>query len=298
LLFAILTLFPEALEAYVGTSILRLAQDKDLVRIRLVDFRDFTRDRHRTVDDRPFGGGPGMVLKPEPIVECVEWLERRHGAFKKLVLCPTGKRFDQKAAEDLAREPRILLLCGRYEGFDARILTEVDFEEVSIGDFVLSGGELPALAITEAVTRLVPGVLGDERSALEDSFHGGGGFDHPHYTRPRVFRGRPVPEVLTSGDHGAIRRWRAEQATDRTSARRPELARAERNETNQNNGETARPSREGAARPLAVECGPARPASEAERARPEGSGALREAGPATGRGQHDSRATNDTSLDG
>ena len=144
-LFAILTLFPEALEPYLRASLLGLAQEKGLVRILLVDFRDFTRDRHRTVDDRPFGGGPGMVLKPEPIVECVEWLEKRHGAFRKLLMCPAGEPFRQSRAEALAKEERILLLCGRYEGFDARIRTQLDFEEVSVGDYVLSGGELPAL---------------------------------------------------------------------------------------------------------------------------------------------------------
>lgn len=222
-LFAILTLFPDAVEAYTRASILRLAQDKGLVRILLVDFREFTRDRHRTVDDRPFGGGPGMVLKPEPIVECVEWLEARHGPFKKLVLCPAGTPFKQSTAESLVREQRVLLLCGRYEGFDARILCELDFDEVSVGDFVLAGGELPALSIVEAVTRLVPGVLGDERSAEEDSFRDDGGLDHPHYTRPRVFRGRAVPDVLLSGDHERIALWRAEEARARTSLRRPEL---------------------------------------------------------------------------
>jgi tRNA (guanine37-N1)-methyltransferase len=222
-LFAILTLFPEAVEAYARSSILGLAQEKGKVRIQLVDFRDFTRDRHRTVDDRPFGGGPGMVLKPEPIVACVEWLERAHGTFRKFVLCPSGRPFRQPMAEELAREERILLLCGRYEGFDARILTQLAFEELSVGDFVLSGGELAALCVTEAVTRLVPGVLGDERSALEDSFQEGGGLDHPHFTRPRVFRGEAVPDVLLSGDHAAIAKWRADEAQRRTRARRPDL---------------------------------------------------------------------------
>lgn len=221
--FAILTLFPEAVEAYARSSILGLAAEKGKVRIQLVDFRDFTRDRHRTVDDRPFGGGPGMVLKPEPIVECVEWLEREHGTFTKIALCPAGTPFRQAHAEALARHERILLLCGRYEGFDARILSQLDFHDVSVGDFVLAGGELPALAIVEAVARLLPGVLGDERSALEDSFGATGGLDHPHYTRPRVFRGEAVPEVLLSGDHAAIARWRAAEAAKKTRARRPDL---------------------------------------------------------------------------
>jgi tRNA (guanine37-N1)-methyltransferase len=222
-LFAILTLFPEAVEAYARSSILGIAVQKGKVRIQLIDFRDFTRDKHRTVDDRPFGGGPGMVLKPEPIVECVEWLEREHGTFEKIALCPSGTVFRQAHAERLSTHERILLLCGRYEGFDARILSQLDFHEFSVGDFVLAGGELPALAITEAVARLIPGVLGDERSALEDSFGENGGLDHPHYTRPRVYRGESVPDVLLSGDHAAIARWRADESAKKTRARRPEL---------------------------------------------------------------------------
>ena len=226
-LFAILTLFPEAIEPYTRSSLLGLAQERGLARFLLVDFRDFARDRHRTVDDRPFGGGPGMVLKPEPVVECVEWLERRHGPFKKLLMCPAGAPFRQRTAEALALEERILLLAGRYEGFDARIQSQLGLEAISVGDFVLAGGELPALAVAEAVVRLIPGALGDERSALEDSFRGAadgtGSLDHPHYTRPRVFRGEAVPEVLLSGDHEAIRTWRAGAAADLTRSRRPDL---------------------------------------------------------------------------
>jgi len=220
---AILTLFPEAIEPYIRSSILGIAQAKDLVRIQLVDFRDFARDRHRTVDDRPYGGGPGMVLKPEPIIDCVEWLEREHGAFHKVLLTPAGAPFKQEAAGRLAREERVLLLCGRYEGFDERIRSELEWEELSIGDFVLAGGELPALVVTEAVVRLVPGVLGDERSAEEESFQNGGILDHPHYTRPYSYRGKNVPDVLTSGDHQAIADWRATRALERTRERRPDL---------------------------------------------------------------------------
>ncbi|MEM7310660.1 MAG: tRNA (guanosine(37)-N1)-methyltransferase TrmD [Planctomycetota bacterium] len=223
MLLCVLTLFPEALVPYVHSSILGIAQEKGLVEIRLVDFRDFARDRHRTVDDRPFGGGPGMVLKPEPILDCVEWLERRHGSFRKLLLSPAGKPFRQEAARTLATEERVLLLAGRYEGIDERVCLEAEWEEISIGDFVLAGGELPALCVVEAVTRLVPGVLGDERSAEEESFEGTGGLDHPQYTRPRVFRGREVPNVLMSGDHGAIATWREREAERRTRARRPDL---------------------------------------------------------------------------
>jgi len=220
---AILTLFPEAIEPYLGTSILGIAQAKGRVRIRLVDFRDFARDRHRTVDDRPYGGGPGMVLKPDPIIDCVEWLEREHGTFHKVLLTPAGTPFRQEAAGRLVQEERVLLLCGRYEGFDERIRSELEWDELSIGDFVLAGGELPALVVTEAVVRLVPGVLGDARSAEEESFQNGGILYHPHYTRPYSFRGRTVPDVLTSGDHKAIADWRARKALDRTRARRPDL---------------------------------------------------------------------------
>jgi len=224
-LFAILTLFPEAVEAYASEGILRVAQEKGKIGIECIDFRDFTRDRHRSVDDRPFGGGPGMLLRPEPIAEAVAWLEARHGAFRRIALCPAGQPFHQRRAEEYADEERILLLCGRYEGFDARLLDELAFEELSIGDYVLAGGELAALAVTEAVARLLPGVLGDERSAAEDSFGASGGeLDCPHYTRPRVWRGREVPPVLLSGDHAAIERWRRTTARERTLRNRPDLA--------------------------------------------------------------------------
>jgi tRNA (guanine37-N1)-methyltransferase len=238
-LFAILTLFPEALEAYAELGVLRMARDKQLARVLVVDFRDFTRDRHRTVDDRPFGGGPGMLLKPEPIAECIEWLERRHGTFRKVVLCPTGTRFTQARAAEYAREERLLFLCGRYEGFDQRLIDHFGFEELSIGDFVLAGGELPALTVVEAAVRLIPGVLGDERSAVEESFQDGGGLDHPHYTRPRTFRDREVPEVLLSGDHARIERWRKEQASRKTRARRPDLLDPNTHPNRPNNGTNA-----------------------------------------------------------
>lgn len=218
----LLTLFPEALEPYLRASILGVAQAKGRVRIQTVDFRDFTRDRHRTVDDRPYGGGPGMVLKPEPVSDCIEWLEREHGSFRKILLTPDGRPFRQATARSLAGEERLLFLCGRYEGFDERLREEYTWDEVSLGDFVLSGGELPALCITEAVVRLLPGVLGHEESAVHESFEANG-LDHPHYTRPPSWRGRDVPEVLKSGDHAAIGRWRGEEARRRTRARRPDL---------------------------------------------------------------------------
>jgi tRNA (guanine37-N1)-methyltransferase len=218
----LLTLFPEALGPYLDASILGLAQSKGKVSIQTIDFRDFTRDRHRTVDDRPYGGGPGMVLKPEPISDCVEWLEREYGAFRKILLTPDGVPFRQARAHELVQEERLLILCGRYEGFDERLRAAYDWLELSLGDFVLSGGELPALCITEAVVRLVPGVLGHEESAARESFEEGR-LDHPHYTRPSVWRGRSVPDVLKSGDHAAIERWREREARRRTLERRPDL---------------------------------------------------------------------------
>ena len=218
----LLSLFPEALETYLGASILGLARARGIVRLEVVDFRDFTRDRHRTVDDRPYGGGPGMVLKPEPISDCIDWLESTHGAFHKVLLTPDGTPFRQPRARALAGLERMLFLCGRYEGFDERLRDAYAWEEVSLGDFVLSGGELPALCITEAVVRLLPGALGHEESAQRESFENAR-LDHPHYTRPPSWRGRDVPDVLKSGDHAAIERWRALEADRRTRARRPDL---------------------------------------------------------------------------
>ena len=220
MLFTILTLFPEAIEPYLGASILGIARRKGAVEVRLVDFRDFTRDRHRTVDDRPYGGGPGMVLKPEPILDCVEWLERESGPFRKILLTPQGERFRQEIAQGLVGSDRVLLLCGRYEGFDERIREELEWEELSLGDFVVAGGELPALCVVEAVARLLPDVLGDDRSSAEESFQNGDLLDHPHYTRPRVFRGRSVPDVLLGGDHAEIAAWRRTKALERTAKRR------------------------------------------------------------------------------
>ena len=222
-LFAILTLFPEALEPYTRESILGIAQEQGQARIQLVDFRDFTRDRHRTVDDRPFGGGPGMVLKPEPIADCIEWVDDTWGPHRRIALCPAGRPFRQADADDVLASERVLLVCGRYEGFDQRLIDELEIETLSIGDFVLAGGELPALCVVEAVARLIPGTLGDERSAALDSFQADGGLDHPHYTRPRVWRGRGVPEVLLNGDHAAIDAWREEEARKRTLRVRPDL---------------------------------------------------------------------------
>lgn len=215
---AILTLFPEAIRPYLDESILGIAQAQGKLRIDLVDFRDYALDPHRTVDDRPFGGGPGMVLKPEPIFAAVEDLERAHGSFHKVLLCPRGRTFDQQKARELSQRERLLFLCGRYEGYDERIRAGFAWEEISLGDFVLAGGELAALCVLEAAVRLIPGVLGCAQSAVLESFEGEW-LDHPQYTRPREFRGMSVPDVLMSGDHAAVARWRLEQAKLLTAAK-------------------------------------------------------------------------------
>ncbi|HEX9794716.1 MAG TPA: tRNA (guanosine(37)-N1)-methyltransferase TrmD [Planctomycetota bacterium] len=221
----LLTLFPDAVRGYLQASILGRAQAAGRVKVEVTDFREFAKDRHHKVDDRPFGGGPGMVLKPEPIFDAVEWIEGRFGPCHKILLTPAGQRFEQATAARLAEKERLLLLCGRYEGFDERIRLGIAWQELSMGDFVLSGGELPALAVLEATARLIPGVLGDADSAPADSFTADPRLlDHPQYTRPVVFRDMPVPEVLRSGDHGAIAAWRRAQAEQRTNERRPDLA--------------------------------------------------------------------------
>lgn len=216
---AILTLFPEALRPYLDESILGIAQAQGNLQVDLVDFRNHALDPHRTVDDRPFGGGPGMVLKPEPIFDAVCDVERLHGPFHKILLCPRGRTFDQRRARELCELPRLLFLCGRYEGFDERIRQGHAWEEISLGDFVLAGGELAALAVLEATVRLIPGVLGCAESAVRESFEGEL-LDYPQFTRPREFRGMKVPDVLLSGDHAAVDRWRLEQSRLLT-ARKP-----------------------------------------------------------------------------
>ncbi len=218
MLCTVLTLFPEAIRPYLDESILGIAQRMGRVRFHLVNYRDHAQNAHNTVDDRPFGGGPGMVLRPEPIFDAVEEVERSFGPAHRILLTPRGRRFDQALARELTGHEHILLCCGRYEGFDERIRLGLQWDEVSLGDFVLSGGELPALAILEATLRLLPGVLGHEESAVQDSFGADGLLDHPHYTRPRVFRDMAVPDVLLSGDHGAVERWRREQR-ERITAR-------------------------------------------------------------------------------
>lgn len=220
MLCTILTLFPEVIRPYLDATILGQAQKIGRVRFHLVNFRDFAQDRHQTVDGRPFGGGPGMVLAPEPIFDAVEEVERSFGPHHRILLSPRGRTFTQDVARELAAKDKLLLCCGRYEGFDERIRAGLAWDEISLGRFVLSGGELAALAVTEAVVRLLPGVLGHEESAANDSFMQQGLLDHPHYTRPRVFRGMEVPEVLISGDHAAVEAWRREQR-EALTARRP-----------------------------------------------------------------------------
>jgi tRNA (guanine37-N1)-methyltransferase len=202
-------------------SILRRAQDKGVVSIAVHDLRTWTHDRHRVVDDVPYGGGAGMVLKPEPVFEAVEVI-RRGPDSTVIALTPQGLPFSQRLASELAVLPHLILLCGRYEGFDDRIPQGLNALELSIGDFVLSGGEIPALVVLDATVRLIPGALGDETSAVTDSF-ATGLLEHPHYTRPAMFRGMGVPSVLLSGDHQAIARWRRKQALRRTRERRPDL---------------------------------------------------------------------------
>jgi tRNA (guanine37-N1)-methyltransferase len=213
----IVTLFPEIFTGFLDGSLLGSARASGVLDIRLTNFRDFAAGAHRQVDDRPFGGGPGMLLMPGPVVDCVEALQAEPPAGRVVMLSPAGRRLDQSLVEELARAPRLVLVCGRYEGFDARIRTTLGAEEVSVGDFVLSGGEVPAMVVVDAVARLVPGVLGDAESARQDSFSGADRLlEAPQYTRPREFRGLAVPEILLSGDHGRIARWRHEQAVAAT----------------------------------------------------------------------------------
>jgi len=219
MLCAILTLFPDAVRPYLAESILGIAHEKGKLRTELINFRDYTTDPHRTVDDRPFGGGPGMVLKPEPIFDAVEDAEREHGPFHKILLCPRGATFTQRKARELAQAERLLLLCGRYEGFDERIRVLLPWDEISIGDYVLAGGELPALVVLEAAARLLPGVLGCDDSPMLESFETDV-LDYPQYTRPRSFRGLDVPEVLVSGNHQAVASWRRAEAERLTEIKR------------------------------------------------------------------------------
>jgi tRNA (guanine37-N1)-methyltransferase len=213
----ILTLFPDLFGGFLDGSLLGEARRTGLVDIRLTNIRDFAAGVHRQVDDRPYGGGPGMLLMPGPVVDCVEAVQRQAPAGHLVMLTPGGRRLDQSAVERLAGHDRLVLLCGRYEGFDDRVRETLHPEEISIGDYVLSGGEVAAMVVVDAVARLVPGVLGHEESARQDSFSGADRLvEGPQFTRPRDFRGLKVPEILLSGDHGRIATWRREQALDAT----------------------------------------------------------------------------------
>ncbi len=219
--FDVLTLFPGLFDSYLQQSLLKKAIDAGLVEIELWNFRDWATDRHQSVDDTPYGGGPGMLIRCEPVFACVEHVQAEPPHPGRLVmLTPQGRRLDQGLVQELATEPRLLLLCGRYEGFDDRIVQGLKPLEVSVGDFICNGGEVPAMLIIDSVIRLIPGVLGDETSAKYDSFSEAGLLEYPQYTRPREFRGMQVPEVLLSGNHQAIARWRAEQSLLRTRERR------------------------------------------------------------------------------
>jgi len=221
--FDIVTIFPRMIEAALAEGVVSRGIANGALDVTVVDLRDHTMDRHRSVDDVPYGGGPGMVMKPEPLVRAVEELRGRRGAPDVVILLsPQGKRFTQAEAERLSRLRHIVLLCGRYEGMDERVPALVGAEEVSLGDFVVSGGELPAMIIVDAVSRLVPGVVGDVQSVAEDSF-ARGLLDYPHYTRPAEFAGLKVPDVLLSGHHADVRRWRRKTALARTLDRRPDL---------------------------------------------------------------------------
>ncbi|WP_127585752.1 tRNA (guanosine(37)-N1)-methyltransferase TrmD [Paenibacillus koleovorans] len=220
----VLTLFPEMFESVFQASILGKAREKELVRLQAVNFRDYAENKHNTVDDYPYGGGGGMVLKPDPIFRAVEALEPpEDGARPRvLLLCPQGRRYDQRFAEELSGEKHLVLICGHYEGYDERIREHLVTDEVSIGDYVLTGGEIPAMAIIDSVVRLLPGVLGNEQSAVTDSFSTGL-LEYPQYTRPAEFRGWAVPDVLISGHHANIEKWRRQQSLERTWKRRPDL---------------------------------------------------------------------------
>ncbi len=236
----VVTIFPGLFEPFRSTALLGAACSQGIVDLRCHDLRQWTRDRHRTVDDTPYGGGPGMVMRPEPLVEAIEALAGPKGdptdptdatsrTARVLLMSPQGRRLDQARVAAWAQETHLVLVCGRYEGVDQRVIDLAVDEEVSIGDYVLAGGELPALVVIEAVTRLLPGVMGNPASAETESFQQGL-LEGPQYTRPAVYRGHEVPAVLRSGDHAAVARWRAERAQETTTRRRPDLLGAGRGE--------------------------------------------------------------------
>lgn len=223
--FDVLTLFPDIFTGYLGQSLLNKAIDRDLVHVGVYDMRRWSTDKHQKVDDRPYGGGPGMVLCVKPVVESVEDIQQTGGAPGRVImLTPQGRPLNQKVIEELAQEERLLLLCGRYEGFDQRVTDILQPDEISIGDFVLNGGEVAAMVLIDAVIRLIPGVLGDETSAVDDSFsEGNRHLEFAQYTRPREYRGHAVPDILLGGNHEEIARWRREQSYLKTRERRSDL---------------------------------------------------------------------------
>lgn len=226
--FEVFTLLPDVFPPYLESSILQRARQRGLIEVRIHNIRDYTHDRHHTTDDTPYGGGGGMVMKPEPVFEAVESVlgftpdPPQPVPVPIILLTPQGRVFTQRVAEELSRHERIALLCGRYEGVDERIREHLVTDEISVGDYVLTGGELPALLLIDAVSRLIPGVLGDPTGAEDDS-HSMGLLEYPHYTRPPEFRGWKVPEILLSGDHAKIEKWRREQALQRTLSKRPDM---------------------------------------------------------------------------
>jgi tRNA (guanine37-N1)-methyltransferase len=214
--FDVLTLFPAILESYLGQSILDDAIRAGIIEVHRWNIRDWSQEKHQKVDDRPFGGGPGMVLMAQPVIDCVEAVQAKCETPGKVVLLtPAGERLTQRTVEKLAAEPRLVLLCGRYEGFDDRIRQVLQPWEISVGDFICNGGEVPAMVVIDAVLRLIPGVLGDEQSAADESHSEEGRLEYPHFTRPRVFRGLEVPEILLSGNHPAIAKWREQHKLSR-----------------------------------------------------------------------------------
>ncbi|MBT2691423.1 tRNA (guanosine(37)-N1)-methyltransferase TrmD [Bacillus sp. ISL-55] len=220
----VLSIFPEMFEGVFGQSILKKAAEKGAAQYNVVNFRDFADNKHQTVDDYPYGGGAGMVLKPQPIFDAVSDLKERADSTspRVILMCPQGERYTQKKAEELANEEHLIFICGHYEGYDERIREHVITDEISIGDYVLTGGELGAMVVIDSVVRLLPGVLGSEESHIQDSFSTGL-LEHPHYTRPADFRGLKVPDVLVSGNHKLIDEWRMKESLRRTVQRRPDL---------------------------------------------------------------------------
>ncbi len=219
----VLTLFPEMFDSPLSHSILKRAQDSGVVDIVLTNIRDFSTDKNKKVDDKPYGGGPGMVMTPQPVFDCVEHVKNLHKQQGRIILLsPQGRKFDQAIATQLSHEKRLILIAGRYEGFDERIRLGLEAEQLSVGDYVLSGGEIPAMVVIDAVVRLLPGALGDEQSTVDESFTQGL-LEYPHYTRPEDFRDMKVPEVLLSGNHAEIDAWRRHQALERTKKSRPDL---------------------------------------------------------------------------